>query len=127
MKTKEFESIIKKWIDAFHEHDIDGLMALYHDNAKHYSPKLEEEKPETKGWLEGKENLRAWWQTSFDQMPELDYKLLSISVNPSEAESYIKYKRTVPDEPTKLVMEYFIIKNGLIIESRVLRSWIIKE
>lgn len=121
MVTKDLESIAQQWIDAFNKHEVDTLLSLYDDNARHYSPRVEEERPETEGWLEGKDQLREWWQRNFDELPSLRYKLCD-SLKSRDCVVMI-YIREVSGQPKKQVFEYLKIKDDLIIESRVLRSW----
>lgn len=72
MGYEGLELIAKMWIGAFNEHDIDELLALYHTDARHYSPQVEAERSNSDGWLRGKEQLREWWQGKFDEMPGLE-------------------------------------------------------
>jgi len=117
------DQIARKWIDAFNQHEVNKLLDLYDDNAQHYSPRVEKEKPETGGWLKGKQELRKWWQGSFERLAELRYVLKDLTSNKNKV--FIEYTRKVSGEKEEYVMEYLKIENGQIIESRVLRSWII--
>ncbi len=123
MDKKILKLIAENWIAAFGEHDIEKLLSLYHPHAKHYSPRIEIERPQTKGWLKGKDQLKSWWQNSFSTLPDLNYSLRNLTVEDDRV--FITYIRKVSGQHTQEVMEYLLIKNGLIIESRVLRSWII--
>ena len=62
MKSQEIEKIALQWFEAFNTHDLENLLALYSDTAKHFSPKLKIRKPETNGLVVGKNELRSWWQ-----------------------------------------------------------------
>jgi len=117
------DQIARKWIDAFNAHDINKLLDLYNDEAQHYSPRIEKEKPETKGWLKGKQELKKWWQGSFERLVGLKYTLKDLTSSKNKV--FIEYIRKVPGQKDEYVMEFLKIENGLIIESRVLRSWII--
>jgi len=119
----EAKQIAEKWISAFNEHDINKLLDLYDNDAQHYSPRIEKEKPETRGWIKGKQELRKWWQGSFERLVGLRYILKDLTSNKNKI--FIEYIREVTGQKDEYVMEYLSIKNGLIIESRVLRSWII--
>lgn len=121
MQKPTLQLIIEKWIGAFNEHDVNKLLSLYHPNARHYSSRVETDKPETKGWLTGKNQLREWWQQSFDKLPDLNYKLKEITAE--EHRIFIEYERRASSQPDSEVMEYLRIQNRLIMESRVLRSW----
>jgi ketosteroid isomerase-like protein len=134
--------IADEWIKAFNTKDIEALLKLYHENARHYSPRVEEElQMGTGGWLEGKEQLKLWWQGSFERLPQLSYELKDITFGYSlddvfgscksqipkarsrDTKMFIEYLRRVPGESDLFVMEYFRIQDPLIVESRVLRSW----
>lgn len=112
------EVIAREWFEAFNTHDIERLLSLYDDNAQHYSPRLRERQPKTKGWISGKEALRAWWQDAFERLPSLRYKILSLIPNGSAV--HMRYERFVDGEATSEVTEVLLIQNGKIIESRVL-------
>jgi hypothetical protein len=45
------------WFEAFNKHDLEMLLALYDNNAEHYSPKLKIHQPETNGLIKGKDAL----------------------------------------------------------------------
>lgn len=142
---RELQKIGKNWVDYFNAKDLDKLLDLYDDNAVHYSPRLrKEDNPE--GKLVGKEQLRQWWQSSFDSLSELQYGLEALVVQSVdsgiqnlreapwkkgtvlfdvktdynvEGTIFIKYKRTVSGQPETYVAEEFKVKNGKIVESRV--------
>ena len=110
-------SIAKKWLKAFKEHNLENLLALYDDNAEHFSPKLKLRKPETNGLIKGKAAMREWWKDAFDRLPGLTYKEVSITAN--EERVFMEYTRIVPGEENMNVAEVLEIKNGKIIASRV--------
>lgn len=110
-------TIAGHWFDAFNTHDLEKLLELYHDDAAHYSPKLKIRKPETNGFVKGKDALRAWWQDAFDRLPTLHYKVTSLTANDDRV--FMEYIRQVDNEPDMLVAEVLEIKNGVIVASRV--------
>jgi hypothetical protein len=112
-----FITIAKKWFDAFNEHQLENLLALYADDAKHYSPKLKIRQPETNGLVTGKDALRAWWKDAFDRLPELHYSYTTLTAN--EERVFMEYIRQVPGEADILVAEVLEIKGDKIIASRV--------
>lgn len=109
--------IAKEWLRAFNEHHLENLLALYDDNAEHFSPKLKLRMPETKGLIKGKTAMRAWWQDAFERLPSLVYLERSITAN--EERVFMEYTRIVDDEENMNVAEVLEIKDGLIIASRV--------
>ena len=111
------EQIALKWFEAFNEHNLENLLSLYSDNAQHFSPKLKIRQPETNGLIIGKNALRTWWADAFERLPNLHYKVTSLTAN--EQRVFMEYIRQVPMENDMLVAEVLEIDNGLIIASRV--------
>ena len=114
------KAIANKWFDAFNQHNLEKLLTLYDDNAIHYSPKLKIRQPETNGLIKGKDQLRAWWQDSFDRLPTLQYEVLTLTADVNRV--FMEYIRHVSDEDDIQVGEVLEIKNGLIVASRVYHS-----
>jgi ketosteroid isomerase-like protein len=110
-------SIAKQWFDAFNKHNIEVLLALYNDDAVHYSPKLKVRKPETNGLIKGKDALRIWWQGSFERLPSLKYVPKNFIAD--ESSVFMEYERFVNGEENLLVGEILEIRDGLIVSSRV--------
>ncbi len=117
MTEQQNQSIAFKWFDAFNAHNLEQLLALYDDNAEHFSPKLKIRKPETDGLIKGKNALRDWWQDAFDRLPTLNYKVTSLTAN--ENRVFMEYIRKVENEEDMLVAEVLEIKDGKIVFSRV--------
>lgn len=111
------EQIALKWFEAFNEHNLENLLSLYSDNAQHFSPKLKIRQPETNGLIIGKNALRTWWADAFERLPNLHYKVTSLTAN--EQRVFMEYIRQVPNEEDMLVAEVLEIDKGLIIVSRV--------
>lgn len=123
MKTMNQELLINiahKWFDAFNRQDLEALLALYDNNAEHYSPKLKLRQPETNGWIKGKDSLRSWWADAFERLPELRYAPNKIIANDDVI--FMEYLRTVPNEENLIVGELLELHNGLIIRSKVFHS-----
>lgn len=117
MTPETLQSIAFKWFDAFNSHQLEQLLSLYDDEARHFSPKLKIRKPETNGFVEGKQALREWWQDAFERLPSLHYKVTSLTANGDRV--FMEYIRNVDDEDDMLVAEVLDVKNGKIIASRV--------
>lgn len=112
------ENIALKWFEAFNEHDLEKLLALYDDNAAHYSPKLKLRHPETNGYVKGKQALRDWWQDAFDRLPSLHYSVTLLTANNERV--FMEYVRQVDGEPDMLVAEVLELNDaGNIKASRV--------
>src|SRR5437868_1443045 len=96
------------------------LLALYNEDAEHYSPKLKVRRPETNGFIKGKLALRAWWSDAFERLPELHYELLQLSIDGDEV--FMEYIRQTPGEEDLKIEEVLVIKNGKIVASKVYHS-----
>jgi ketosteroid isomerase-like protein len=117
MLPSELEQIAMNWLAAFNTKNLEKLLALYHEDAQHFSPKLKIRKPETNGWVTGKEALRAWWQDAFDRLPTLHYEATTLTANTDRI--FMEYIRKVNGEENMLVAEVLEIKNKVIVASRV--------
>ena len=110
-------SIARQWFDAFNEHDLEKLLALYDEQAQHYSPKLKVRNPETKGLITGKNALRSWWKDSFERLPGLKYIPQRFIANDSSV--FMEYLRFADGEENMVVGEVLEIKDRLIVSSHV--------
>ena len=110
-------TIATRWLAAFNAHDLEALLALYDEQAVHFSPKLKIRKPETGGLIKGKDAMRAWWADALERLPTLHYKLTALTANNERV--FMEYIRQVHNEPDMTVAEVLVVKNGFIIASRV--------
>lgn len=113
-------AIAQQWFSAFNHHHLEKLLALYNDNAQHYSPKLKVRRPETNGLITGKPALRNWWADSFNRLPTLRYTPTRLIAN--ETAVFMEYTRHVTGEEDITVGEVLEISDGLIVASRVYHS-----
>jgi hypothetical protein len=117
MTPTELQAVAIKWFDAFNDHNLEQLLSLYDENAQHYSPKLKIRRPESNGFINGKNALRAWWQDAFNRLPTLNYELLRLT--PYENRVFMEYVRHVSGEEDLYVGEMLEIENGKIVASSV--------
>ncbi len=117
MSPAELNKIAQDWFAAFNDKNIDALLALYDDNAEHFSPKLKIRQPETHGFIKGKPALRAWWLDAFNRLPSLHYEVIRLT--PYEDRVFMEYWRYVNDEDDLFVGEMLELKNSLIMKSSV--------
>ncbi len=120
MSESPIIAIARQWFDAFNAHDLAKLLALYANDAAHYSPKLKVRNPETNGLIIGKDALRLWWKDSFERLPSLKYAPQQFIAD--EHKVFMEYIRYVDGEENMTVGEVLEIKDGLIIASRVYHS-----
>lgn len=115
--TAQNHQIAKRWLQAFNDHDLEALLSLYDEDARHFSPKLKLRKPETEGLIIGKSAMREWWKDAFDRLPNLEYRERSLTA--SENRVFMEYIRIVPGELDMNVAEVVEIASSKIIASRV--------
>ena len=106
------ENIALQWFAAFNAHDLEKLLYLYDDNAKHYSPKLKLRRPETNGLIIGKAALRDWWQDAFERLPQLHYEMTALTANDKRV--FMEYIRRVPGEEDMAVAELLEIEDRIV-------------
>lgn len=117
MIAQQNKQIANLWFKAFNEHHLENLLSLYHEEARHYSPKLKVREPHTNGLIQGKAALRAWWQDAFTRLPGLRYEVQALTAD--EHRVFMEYIRKVPGEEDLRVGEVLEIENGNIVFSRV--------
>lgn len=117
MSASNNQIIATHWFAAFNSHELETLLALYDENAQHYSPKLKIRQPETQGLIKGKSALRAWWKDAFDRLPTLHYEVKKLTAD--EEQVFMEYTRKVEGEEDLQVGEVLEIKDGKIVYSRV--------
>ncbi len=109
--------VAEAWLARFEARDLDGLLALYADDATHTSPKIRARHPETGGKLVGKAAMRAWWADAFARLPSMRYLPTSITAGPDSV--LLEYVRRVDGEADLPVAEVFDVRDGNIVASRV--------
>lgn len=117
MNSQNLNAIAQRWFNAFNKHDLEELLALYHNEAEHFSPKLKVRHPDTNGLIKGKEALRNWWYDAFQQLPSLQYEVVRLT--PYEDRVFMEYIRHVANEEDLYVGEMLEVRDGLIIASSV--------
>jgi ketosteroid isomerase-like protein len=110
-------AIGERWLACFALRDLDGLLALYADDAVHVSPKLRARHPETGGAIRGKAAMRTWWQDAFDRLPTMRYEPVALIAD--EARVCMEYVRHVEGEADLPVAEVLDVVAGRIVASRV--------
>jgi ketosteroid isomerase-like protein len=116
-ESARLRAIAERWLDCFARRDLDGLLALYADDATHTSPKIRARHPDTGGAIRGKATMRTWWQDAFDRLPTMRYEPTAITAD--ERRVFMEYVRKVDGEPDLPVAEVLEVEAGMIVASRV--------
>lgn len=108
-KEMDAKKFAKEWIDSWNSHDLDDIM-------KHYSEEIEITTPMLKlaagiecGSLQGKEQVRAYWQKALIKIPDLHFELIEVT---SGIDSVALYYKSVMNKMAVEVM--FFDENGLV-------------
>jgi ketosteroid isomerase-like protein len=117
VEPRSLRAIAEHWLSCFERRDLDGLLALYADDATHTSPKIRVRHPETGGLLRGKAAMRAWWQDSFDRLPSMRYVKTALTADDERV--VMEYVRHVDGEADLPVAEVLEVKGDQIVASRV--------
>lgn len=64
----------RDWFEAWNAHDIDAVLAHFHDNAVFTSAYGAEIAPETGGVFRGKDAIRAYWADALTHNPDLHFE-----------------------------------------------------
>ena len=111
------EAIARTWLHRFNTRDLEGLLALYADDAVHVSPKLRAREPATLGEIRGKAALRAWWADAMQRLPGLHYAERHLTAGGGRV--FMEYERQNPGEAPYMVAEVLVLRGGLIVASTV--------
>lgn len=110
-------AIAERWLDCFARKDLDGLLALYADDAVHSSPKIRALHPDTGGVLRGKPALRAWWADAYARLPGLRYVATALTAEHDRV--VMEYTRQLPGDADMPIAEVLEVEGGVIVRSRV--------
>jgi ketosteroid isomerase-like protein len=113
----DLRDIARRWLDCFARRDLDGLLALYANDATHASPKIRARHPETGGLLRGTAAMRVWWQDAFDRLPSMRYEPTALTAD--DRRVFMEYIRHVDGDPDMPIAEVLEVEAGVIVASRV--------
>ena len=83
------------WLAAFNHADLDALLALYTEDARHVTPR----QPAP---LVGKPALAAWWGDSFARLAGLHYRRVAVTAGGDRL--VVEYDRELPGHPIERVV-----------------------
>ena len=66
------------WLAAWNAHDIEAVLAHFHEDACFVSPIAQQLIPDSQGSLKGKAAIRAYWTLALAKVPDLRFALLGV-------------------------------------------------
>ena len=106
MEAKKFA---KEWIDSWNSHDLEDIMKHYSEDIEITTPMLKLAAGIETGSLQGKEQVKAYWQKALTKIPDLHFELVEVT---SSIDSVALYYKSVMNKMAIEVM--FFDKNGLV-------------
>ena len=110
MPTPDPTAFGDEWVRAWNAHDVEAVLAHFHDDVVFSSPVAARLLPETGGVVHGKAALRDYWVTALKAVPELHFDV--IGVYRGESLLVINYR----NERGGLVNEVLVFDGGLLRE-----------
>ncbi len=68
----------REWCAAWNAHDLDRVLALFHDDVVFSSPLAAAMLPDTAGRIEGKAALRTYWTEGLRRIPDLHFTIEAV-------------------------------------------------
>jgi ketosteroid isomerase-like protein len=78
MPTPEPQQFADDWVRAWNSHDVEAVLAHFHDDVVFTSPMAARVLPESTGVVRGKEALRHYWTTALTLFPDLHFDVLGV-------------------------------------------------
>jgi len=106
MEAKKFA---KEWIDSWNSHNLEDIMKHYSEDIEITTPMLKLAAGIESGSLQGKEQVRAYWDKALTRIPDLHFELIEVT---SGIDSVALYYKSVMNKMAIEVM--FFDENGLV-------------
>ncbi|MBD3179529.1 MAG: DUF4440 domain-containing protein [Candidatus Latescibacteria bacterium] len=84
LSREEMDSAVKKWMKAWNRHDLEGVMALFHDDVifENWSG----------GRVRGKRNLRRVWKPWFNENGGFEFETIGILLDTESQQALLRWK-----------------------------------
>lgn len=63
----------RQWVQAWNAHDVEAVLAHFHDDVLFTSPVAAQMYPETAGVIRGKADLRHYWSGALERLTDLHF------------------------------------------------------
>src|SRR5215471_4111459 len=99
MISREFgEAFAKEWIAAWNSHDLDRVLSHYTDDFTMSSPYIAQIAGVASGSLTGKAQVRAYWSTALERLPNLRFELIKTLLGANSVTIYYRGVRGMAAE-----------------------------
>ena len=78
MPTPEPQQFADEWVRAWNCHDVEAVLAHFHDDVVFTSPIAARVLPDSMGVVRGKEALRHYWTTALALLPDLRFDVVGV-------------------------------------------------
>ncbi|MCW2512957.1 MAG: hypothetical protein JWR11_1999, partial [Mycobacterium sp.] len=78
MSTPDAAAFAADWVEAWNAHDVEAVLAHFHDDVVFSSPVAARVLPQTRGVVRGKDALREYWMTALDLLPDLHFEVIGV-------------------------------------------------
>jgi hypothetical protein len=110
MPLPDPQSFAEAWVRAWNAHDVDAVLAHFHDDVLFTSPVATRVVPDSGGVVRGKEALRHYWTTALAGLPDLHFEI--VGVYAGESVVVLNYRNQLGG----LVNEVLVFDGGLVRE-----------
>lgn len=100
----------ERWVRNWNDHDVEAVLADFHDDVVFTSPVAATLFPETGGVVRGKEALRRYWTEAIARIPDLRFTVEAVYQGVDTI--VINYR----NQTGKLVNEILMFSGGAVIE-----------
>lgn len=76
--TPDPQQFAETWVSAWNNHDVEAVLAHFHDDVVFSSPVAARVLPDSGGVVRGKDALRTYWTTALAGMPDLHFEVVDV-------------------------------------------------
>ncbi|OKH64244.1 polyketide cyclase [Mycobacterium sp. SWH-M5] len=78
LTTPDARQFAAAWVTAWNAHDVEAVLAHFHDDVVFSSPVAARVLPDSGGVVRGKDALRTYWTTALAGMPDLHFEIVDV-------------------------------------------------
>jgi hypothetical protein len=78
MPTPDPQTFADEWVRAWNAHDVEAVLAHFHDDVEFTSPVAARVLLESNGVVRGKDALRHYWTTALTTVPDLHFDVVGV-------------------------------------------------